>query len=136
MKLPTFKRLKSQDYPEEQQSLIEQISFSLNNGIEALFEALNKKLTIKDNLYATERDVELRINSAGYPLAQTFATVDFGGPVRNVFVGKVENLTNPQVFPTSGVHVSWNNTASGIQITNVVGLPPNNTFRLRIVMFG
>ena len=136
MKLPTFKRLKSQDYPGEQQSIIEQLSFALNNGIEVLYEALNKKISIKDNLLATEKDVEFRVSSTGLVLNSTFINVDFGQQVRTVFVGKVENLTNPTSYPTSAVFLSWVPTEKGIQILHATGLTAGNSYRIRVVMYG
>ena len=136
MKLPTFKRLKSQDYPGEQQPIVEQLSFALNNGIEVLYEAMNKKLSIKDNFLASERDVELRVGPTGNVLNTVFINVDFGQQVRTVIVGKVENLTNPSSYPSSSPFISWTNTQNGIQILNVTGLTSGNNYRFRVLLFG
>ena len=136
MKLQNYRRLLKTDFSQDDQKLIEQIGESVNPGIEILYQALNKRLTIGDNLQATERDVEVRVNASGNPINSTFANSDFNSPVRNVFVGKVENLTNSSVYPTASPFISWSNTTSGIQINNITGLPTGNTFRLRIILFG
>lgn len=136
MKLPGFKRLLSNDFPQDQRSLIDKLSFSLNNGIEAIYDALNKKLTFKDNFFATEKDIDIIVDSNGTPKNTTFIGTDFGGQVRNVLVGKAENLTVSSNYPTGSVWISWEGTTNGIQVVNVRGLVPNNSYRLRVLMFG
>ena len=136
MKLPSFKRWLKTDFEPEQQELVEQMGESLNTGIELLYQALNKRLTITDNLQATEKDVLVSVFPNGNPRAETFVNTDFGSPVRTVFIGKVENLTVSGVYPTGAPFVSWITTPSGIQIVNISGLIPTNTYRLRLVIFG
>lgn len=137
MRLQNFKRLIKTDFDQEQQSLVEQLGESLNPGIEIVYQALNKRLTIGDNLQASERDVDIRVGANGVPTSSTFTTVDFTpAQVRTVWVGRAENLTNSAIYPTSAPFISFNNTPTGIQITNVTGLAAGYTWRLRILLFG
>jgi len=53
MKLPNFKRIFKSDYKTEFHSLIEPLSFSINNGIEVLYQTLNKAVSLKDNVACT-----------------------------------------------------------------------------------
>lgn len=136
MKLQSYKRLLKTDFKADDQALVDQLGNSLNSGIEFLYQALNKRLTIGDNLQASERDITLTVDDAGNPTNDSFVNVDFGSTVRTVFVGKAQNLTNSNVYPTSAPFVIWNNTTKGIQIVNVRGLVPGNVFTLRLVIFG
>lgn len=136
MKLPSFKRLIKTDFPQESQDLVEQLGNSLNTGVELLYQALSKRLTITDNFQASEKDVVLSVGPTGTPRTDTFVNVDFGAAARTVFVGKAENLSFPGTYPTGTPFVSWTNTTNGIQITNVTNLQPANNYRLRLVIFG
>lgn len=136
MKLQGFKRLLKTDFKQDDQDLVDQLGNSLNTGIELLYQALNKRLTVSENLQATERDITLAVDASGKPRADTFATVDFGSQARNVFVGKADNLSFPGTYPLSAPFVSWTNTTSGIQVVNVTGLQPAHNYRIRLVIFG
>jgi len=72
MKLGSFKRLMKQDYDSTFQPLVEKLSFSINSAIESLFDALNKKLTLKDNFSATVKTFDVRVDATGAPQAITF----------------------------------------------------------------
>ena len=49
MKLPLFRRLFKTDFKQEFQELVDQLSVSINVGIENLYDALNRKLSLRDN---------------------------------------------------------------------------------------
>lgn len=124
------------DYSQDNRKLVEQLGNSLNPGIEHLYQALNKRLTVADNLQGSERDVDIQVDAAGNLKSQTFITVDQGVTVRNVFIGKADNLVNPRGYPTSAPFISWSNTPTGIEILNIKGLLPNQTYRLRLILLG
>jgi hypothetical protein len=136
MKLPLFKRLRKDDYPEEQQTIIESIAFSINTAVEGIISALNKNVSIRDNILCTTKDVDVTVDSAGIPSPEVSVSIDFTGNVYGIQVLKVDNLTNSAGYPTSGVTVSFNQTPKGIQITHITGLSTNNKYRIRLVMYG
>jgi hypothetical protein len=136
MKQPNYKRLITTDFEQDDQALVEQLGESLNPGIESLYQALNKRLTISDNFQATEKDVIVNVMTDGTPRTETFVTTDFTGQVRNVFIGKLENLTLTGSYPTAAPFLFWVNTPTGIQIVNITSLTPGNNYKLRLVMFG
>lgn len=136
MRLPNYKRVLTTDFDQENQDLVEQLGESLNPGIESLYQALNKRLTIGDNFQATENDVILSVFSNGNVRNETFVNIDFGTTVRTVSIGKLENLTTPGIWPTSAPYIFWENTPTGIKVLNVTGLTPGISYKLRLVMYG
>jgi len=136
MILGAFRRLYKNDFKPEDQDLVEKISYPLNTGIESIYEAFNKKISLSDNLLCTIRDVEVTVDSTGKPVNTTSFKLDFTGSVSSIFVGNAQNLTNTSTYPTSAPFISWTQTQTGVTINNVTGLQPNNNYRLRIIAFG
>lgn len=136
MRLPSFKRIFKADYAAEDQQLISKLALTINSGLETVYEALNKKVNLNDNVDCVVREVVVSVNSSGIPTTSTsFQLDDRTRPIQNITVGKVENLTNPTTYPTSGVSLSWTQTDNGIRIDHITGLPVSNQFRLRIIAY-
>lgn len=136
MRLPSFKRLFKNDYEEQYQTLIDRLSSSLNIGIEVLYDALNRRLTIKDNVAATVKDVNVTVNSNGLPNATTSFALDISNQVLGLEVIKADNLTNPTTYPTSGIIINYTQNGTNVLINHVTGLQSGQTYRLRIIAWG
>lgn len=135
MKLPSFRRIISSDYDEKYKELVETLAVSINQGIDSVYDALNKKLTLKNNILSTTKEVVLQVDQTGKPIQSAGLKLDFANKASVLFVGKADNLTNASLYPT-GVFVSWTQAGDFIQITNVSGLQPGSSYRLKIVVFG
>lgn len=135
MRLPTFKRLIGSDFPKEFKKLIDQLSLSLNNGIDVLYTALNNNLTIRDNLLATVTDVLVTVDANGKPIQTTAFKLNSTSKVDLVMVGLARNQVNSIIYPSSGVLVSGVQANNIYTIQNVTGLQPNQQYSLRIVAF-
>lgn len=134
MKLPSFNRINRADYPQEYQSLVDQLAFPINIGIESVYQALVNRLTIKDNLSATVRDVTFQVDSNGLPKENVNVKLDVLGNVGSVLVGRIQNLTNTNTYPSSGVVVSFTQLQNIIRIDHVTGLQANNNYKLRLII--
>ena len=115
--------------------LVEQLALSINQGFESLFNALNNKLSFGDNMFATVKDIIVTVNSSGSPKDQTTIKLSSTNGVTQIFVGKAENLTNPKVYPNYGIIISWSQNGDILTVNNIVGLPADNQFRLRLSCF-
>lgn len=135
MKLPSFRRLITQDYPKEFQKLIDTLSVSLNNGIEVLYQALNNQITLRENIKSTVKDIILSVDANGVPTQQAAFTLDVTGNIDLIMVGLAVNQTNSSAFPTSGVFLSWSQNTNTIIINHVTGLQANQQYLLRVVAF-
>ena len=136
MKLQGFKRITKQDFPPEQSELIDALGFSLNNGVEALYDALNRKVSLKDNILCSVRDVDVTVNSSGNVTSGGVFTLDNQFQILGLQVIKADNQTNTSVYPTSAPWPSYLIVANGISLQNVTGLQAGNNYKLRIVVWG
>ena len=133
--LPSAKRLNTKDFPPEEQKLVEQLAQILNDNIQSVYDALNKKLTFDDNFLGGIKDVEVTVDASGTPFNQTTIVTDIPKP-RGIIVVKADNLTNSTLYPPGSPFVSFNIIQNGIQITNVTGLSPGYRYNLRLLTLG
>jgi hypothetical protein len=136
MRLPNFRRIIKQDFQKEFQELIERLSVSINNGFDVMFEALNNKISLQNNIMCTVIDLEIEPTAAGIPKNTTQFTLTYDGRTSIVLVGKLENLTTSSSYPTSAPFVSWTQTDKILQVNHITGLTANNKYSVRIVAFG
>lgn len=135
MKLPNYKRLRVEDFNQDDKDLVNKLSLSINPGIEFLYLALNGRLTFTENFQTTIKDITLSVNVSGIPTVKTtFKLNDNSQRVIGAQVIYCQNLTNPNAYVTSAPFVSFTQTASGIQIDHVAGLIAGNVYQLRILM--
>lgn len=134
--LPTFKRLNTNDYKPEEQDLVEQLGLTINDGMQSVYDALNRKLTFEENFLGAIKDVQVSVDATGKPRNLTTLITGLSSAPRGITVIQAENLTNTQVYPTGSPWVSYNVINNGIQIVNVTNLQTNNIYRLRILILG
>lgn len=136
-KLPSFKRLNKSEFKPEYSDLVEKLITSLNSIIDSVLDALNRKISLKNNILCSIRDVSVVVDSAGIPTAPINITYDFTGSASVVTVGRIVNLTNSSGYPSSGVTVYWEQVANNvIRIRHISGILPNNSHSLRLVIYG
>lgn len=133
MKLPSFRRLFTSDYDSQYKQLVETLSVSLNQGIQVVYEALNRQLSLRDNIKCTVKDVSFQVNALGNPVVTTSFITDVPGRIDGLTVVNAINQTNSSAYPTGGVFVSFTQADRVVTITNVTGLQPNNTYLLRLI---
>jgi len=135
MKLPNFKRIFKSDYKTEFHSLIEPLSFSINNGIEVLYQTLNKAVSLKDNVACTVKEITIEVDDSGAPKTSTVFTLDTTNRVLGITVLNAFNSKNPTITPTSGVFIGFSQENKYITINTIKGLPANQQFVLTLVAF-
>lgn len=132
MKLPSFKRIIKSDFKQEDQPLVSNLASIWNYGIEVLYLALNNRLTLSENLSASIKDLNVQVDINGIPSVSLIIPSDVG--INDVRIGKVDNLTVVSNTPTTAVMVvDWQPVQNGIKINKIVGLTPNQLYKLRII---
>lgn len=131
--LPSFRRIVEQDYPQEDQELVRLLASSLNYGIEVLYSLLNGKLTIKDNLASTIKEIDVKVGTNGVPLTNTVIKKTSNDKIEGLIVVRANNLTNSSVYPSSGVTISYTETTDTIIINHITGLQANNIYRINVI---
>lgn len=135
MKLPNFRRILKTDYAEEYRQLIEGLSFSINNGVEVLYQALNKSISLKDNIACTVKEIDVIVNSDGSPKSKLSFALETSNRILGVTVLNVINTKNPSILPTSGVFVYFVQENKNLIISNIKGLPADQPFTVTLVAF-
>ena len=133
MKLGNYKRIISNDYPQEHQQLIEQLGRQLNDGIEQLFSAVGGKLTFADNILSSSREVEVTVNATGNPLNRTSISLDRADVVNGCIVISVVNKTNATIYPTTSPFISFTQNGTQLFIDNITGLKENNRYLVKLI---
>ena len=132
-KLPSFRKIYEQDYDPQYQELIRQLSVSLNYGIEVLYQLLNGKLTVKDNLASTVKELNVQVDSTGKPLTSSTIKKSSTDRIEGLIVVRAENLTNSNTYPTSGIFISYTETNENIVINNIKGLTANDLWKINVI---
>lgn len=134
MKLPTMKRLYKTDYKQEDQDLIDKLAYVLNQDIQVLYDALNNRVSLGDNIDCVVRTIEVTVDANGIPKSPTiFGITDQTRQIQGVEVQKASNLTNTSTYPSGGIFITFAQVQTGVQIQHVTGLQADNTYSLRIV---
>lgn len=137
MILPSFKRIYKEDFKKEDQELIERLSGNLNIAIETLFQLANHRISLPDNAAAVVKDVQVKVDSSGNPTSGVGIAL---GDTIKIAIGTqvilALNQTNSTVYPTAQPFITFTQNGSNVIINNVAGLPADNTFLLRVVVWG
>lgn len=133
MKMPSFKRLYTSDFAQDDRALIDKLSFYFNNGIESLYNALNSNLNITDNLAAVTRDFEVSVLASGVPTITTSFGVDGTRRVLGLEILKLTNNTNAAGFPSGSPFITWEQNTAVVLIKHITGLSVGNSYTIRVV---
>lgn len=131
-KLPSFRRLYEQDYPKEDQELVQQLAVSINAGFEQLYDLLNGKLTIEDNLASKVKTVQFMVDSNGIPTTKVIIKKSNSEKLSGLNVIRVDNLTNSNAYPISGPFITYLETTDTIVIKHITGLIANNSYQINV----
>jgi hypothetical protein len=135
-KLATYKRIITSDFDNDSQPLVEQIAFPINDGFNALYFAVDGRLSLKDNIYCTVKDIEITVNAAGNPTSTTSFTLDRTNvQVLGCQVLAASNQTNSAVYPTGQPFISFTQNSSSVIINNITGLQANQRYKIRVVAY-
>jgi hypothetical protein len=136
MKLPSFKRILSTDFQDEYKGLVNKLAVSINDGLESVYNALNKRITLKDNIQCTVKTVQVTVNASGLPTTTTTFQVDVPNTkVEGCMVISAINQVNTTSYPSSGVFISFTQLENTVRIDHVTGIQANVPYSLKIVAF-
>lgn len=136
MKIPNQKSINKNDFDEEFQPLAEQLSDIVDYNTEQVFNALNKNISLADNIAGFSKEIDVVVDSSGIPTTsiKLNSTLVPSRPVGALVVDHI-NLTNSTIYPTGGIMISYSELSGVITVNHITGLPVNNKFRLKVVFF-
>jgi hypothetical protein len=138
MRLPTYRRIREEDFKDDQKDLIADLAVPINAGIETMYSALSNRLTPWDNFQCVYKTLEVVVNSSGLPLSPTTfqVNVDGASKIIGITVLKAENLSSTSVFPNAQPFITWDQSIqSVVNVKHVAGLPANNKFLLTFIAY-
>jgi len=137
-KISSFQRLIKEDVDEEYKPLIDKIGFSINQFAEQVISALNKNITVTDNLNMEYKTIDITIHSTIIGIPNN--TVQFKSGLRTKLKGiqviKVENLTNPGALLSDAPFLEYSENNDIITINRINGLAISTKFRITFLTFG
>lgn len=134
MKLQSFRRIIKSDYSADEQSLVDKLSSSINIAFDNVFEALNGKIDLTNNVSCTVTSVNVMTNSSGVPAVTTaFKISSANVKVIGCSVISAINNTNTTTYPTSSPFIIFSQNNDVITINNISGLVADNNYTLKII---
>jgi len=134
-KLASYKRIITSDFEEDNKALIEQLAFPINDGFNALYFAVDGKLSLKDNIACTVRDLDIVVTTTGNPTSATSFTLNKQGLMIGCQVISALNQVNSLVYPIGQPFISFTQNNTVITINNITGLQANQRYKIRVVAY-
>lgn len=135
-KISSQRRIFLNDFKEDYQELVNQLSVPINTNTEILFQTLNKNVSLQDNMYAEIKDLTVTVNSSGTPLGTSQFQSSLGTAILGMQVLRARHSTDNNTFVTSAPFISFSQLGKIVTINNIAGLPANETFVLTFVAYG
>lgn len=133
-RLPAFRRIIIEDYPEKDRELITKLAVSLNQPLEQLIAVFNKNISINDNLSLVQKTITVTVSS-GVPTTNTTIMTGLATQCSGTQVIKAVNTTTSTNYPTSQPFINFTNVAGGIIINYISGLQDNETYKLTVIFY-
>lgn len=135
-RLPEIKRIQREDIAEAD-SWITKLLFPLNRFMETVYSALNKQLTLQENIRASIASIDVE-TASDYELNNTFEEINlsknFNENATAVFIGQIyergkefDKIINP-------VQVDWIESQGQIKIKFISGLSNSTKYKIKLII--
>lgn len=130
-KLSDIRRIIPEDFEEDFQSSAEKIAGSYNEFADELYEVVNGQLDF-DNLARAKVSLDISFDATGKPTVNSNISSKLSY-VSMLYIGKIQNLTNPSSKITQVPYLDWTYKGNGIVGINYgVGFISGNKYRIVI----
>lgn len=134
MKFQSVKRIVTEDFEKEQQSLIRRLAFVYNPMIDQLNVMFNKNVDF-NNLNQQLMTITTTVDSSGVPIGELQILSTLTTPVQGIIAMNPVNQTDDTLL-TGGVTVAYTRVDKLLTVTQVTGLPANKKFNLTVILIG
>lgn len=131
-KIPDFKRVTAEDFPEEQQALVQKLGFIINSFHEQVRNILNKKVDF-DNLAQEVKVLEFGTNEFGEPLNELSFRSNLNSRVTGILPVRVVITSSNTQSATELPVITWTQSVGLVTITNISGLLPETRYELTLL---
>jgi hypothetical protein len=128
--LDNLKRILTDDFPKDDQALIERLAFILNRFMDQVITQVNGNLDFS-NLLEDIRTYRVTVNAAGTPIGNDTIKTTVNNP-GGVVVVKAVNQVLSTTYPTTAPWVSFSPQGTLLKIRNIKGLQANQEYLLTL----
>jgi hypothetical protein len=133
-KLSGYRRIIKTDFAQEYQPLVEQLSVTINNGFDTVFNALNGKLNFADNILSTIAEFRVTVKEDGTPQQTTQFKLDRNqSNLIGLLVLNINGADDSQLRATSGLAISYTPNSGIVTITNIKGLEAGKAYNIKVL---
>ncbi|HLD91095.1 MAG TPA: Ig-like domain-containing protein [Patescibacteria group bacterium] len=131
MKIDSPKRLNVEDFKDDEKELVEKIGICYNSFAESVYNALNKNLSISENLNQEIKTINnIKVDASGNPVfsisfKHNLALKSTGTQIIRVLGGAI----------TSHPFITYTEENKIIKVSNITGLLANTTYTLTIIIY-
>jgi hypothetical protein len=134
-KLQSYKRILSSDFNDEDRQLVDQLAGSINTVIDDHQYTLNGKVSLRDNIYCTVKDIEVTVDAAGGTGGTRVTVNNPQVQALGMQVIQVTNVSNSSIYPVGQPFITYSQLESSILLNNITGLLPGYRWRLRVIVW-
>lgn len=131
MKLQIPKKIRAEDFAEEQRDIVSRLGFVFNAFADEVYQALSKRLDY-DNLSREMVLVTIQIDTSGKLINPPQIKTNLINKIKGIQTINAINLRNSTIYPLSYPFVSWTVNGSIISILNVSGLQNDSEYQLTL----
>lgn len=130
-KLQIPKKLRVEDFDQDDQALISKIAFVYNVFADEVYNTLNKNIDY-DNLNRQFVTINVAIDNTGKLINPPQIKTLLNGRVRGLNVLNAINLIDSSIYPTTAPFISWTINSDILTILNITGLQNNSQYSLSL----
>lgn len=134
-KLGSYRRIITNDFKQEDRQLVGQVASPVNDSFNELYFAVNGRISLRDNVFCTVKDIDITVDASGFPINDAGFTLDKQGQVMGCQVIYAANQVNSALFPTGQPFVSFTQNNTQVYVNHITGLQPNSRYIVRIVAY-
>lgn len=129
MKLGSVTRIRKEDIPESPE-WIDKLIDPMNRFFELVYIAMNRKLTIEENISGEFHTADLTAEELPYEFS-----IDIGRKPSAVFIAQIYEKKDDQKAATSPHVVDWKISNVGIKVVSITNLTPNTRYIVKFLVF-
>lgn len=133
-KIPSLRRITTEEFPEEIRESIEKLGIILNQYMQENNSALNGNLD-EVNLNRDIKTFNVNVDSSGVPKAETLIKHKVTGSLRGLYVLMIRNL-DTGAYLAGAPFVEFTTKGTLLKVLHITGLTPDVNYSVSIEIIG
>lgn len=131
----SFKRLIVEDFDQKDRPLVSKLAYSINIFAEDILNALNKKLSIEDNININKKDFTVTVDAGGVVIGTVSLKTELDHSCQGLMVIKADNMKTATNTPTGTPFITFTENSGVIKILKITNLTASEQYKLRVIIF-